>query len=132
MIASFLLLAMIVSPADVTGRIATDVTFPEKAGQQVAEAAVKLLSTCIYEARANEEQFVQAQRGSHLRVSFRRPSSVEVNGEKTFEVKELIVTLPLASGSVLIRTDAGYRYFAKFTESGRELQLLLREAAPRE
>ncbi len=123
---------MIVSPADVTGRIATDVTFPEKAGQQVAEAAVRLLSTCIYETRATEEQFVQAQRGTHVLVSFRRPSSVTVNGDKRFEVKELVVTFPLASGAVLIHTDGGYRYFAKFTESGRELQLLLREATPRQ
>jgi len=104
---------------------------------QVIQKSVALLSSCAYVdprpdwgAPGQPQSIADAQKNSHLRFVFSNPCQVEVPIEKlTVQVREMVVSLPLVTAWIWVRTDEGVRYFAKFSHAVVEgLQPLLQKA----
>src|SRR5450759_840566 len=98
------------------------VEFSPEVRAQVVQKSVDLLSSCIYtDAKpkwgtpGEPESMADAQKESHLRLVFSSPSKVEVPVEKvTVQVREMVITLPLMTGGIWVRTENGIIYFAKY------------------
>jgi hypothetical protein len=113
------------------------VEFSPEVRAHVVQKSVDLLSSCIYtDAKpkwgtpGEPESMADAQKESHLRLVFSTPRKVEVPVEKvTVQVREMVITLPLMTGGIWVRTENGIIYFAKYDYTiEQELQKLLKEA----
>ena len=88
--------------------------------QNLITESISLLASCSYsslhDSSTNKPHFKDAVKQSHLTITFSKPQIVEVPLEKMkVEVKEMVITLPLSSGAVWVRSDTDTSYFAMFT-----------------
>ena len=114
------------------------VQFRPDIGDQIAQKSVALLASCAYVnakpkwgAGGSEPKSIEdAQKQSHLHLVFSSPVKVEVPVEKaTVQVREIVVSLPLATAGIWVRTKDGVMYFAMFDGTARSgLQKLLDDA----
>lgn len=105
---------------------------------EVVQKSVDLLASCAYmdakpkwgAATTEPQSISDAQKQSHLHLVFANPARVDVPIEKvTLKVREMVISLPLATAGIWVRTDDGVMYFAKFNHTVSEnLQKLLDEA----
>jgi hypothetical protein len=109
--------------------------FSPEVRQKVVTDSVSLLASCCYsslhDSSTNTLHFEDAMKQSHLRIIFPKPQIVEVQLDEKMKVKvkELVITLPLASAAIWVRSDDSTSYFAKFTpETLFKLQASLKEA----
>jgi hypothetical protein len=116
----------------VTGNIATRVEFKDAASEKVAEAAVALLTSCQHKdgELADWDALLLAAANKcflHIRLPKPRPIAT-VTGEK-LEATELLVLLPLNTGSIYVRSGDKASRFAKYDHRVCvRLQELLKEA----
>ncbi len=62
-----------------------------------------------------------AQKGSHLDMKFSTPVEVEVPAKKVrIQVHEMLISLPLLTGGIWVRTDDRVMYFAMFDRTASE------------
>ena len=105
---------------------------------QVSQKALELLASCTY-LNANPKwgaggseplSIVDAQKQSHLHLSFSSPVKVEVPIVKaTLRVREMVISLPLVTGAIWVRSEDKVLFLAKFDHKAHEnLQHLLEEA----
>jgi hypothetical protein len=103
---------------------------------EAIQKSVDLLSSCAFMdshpkwgTPANPQSMADAQKDSHMRLIFSSPRKVEVPIEKiTVQVREMVISLPLNSAGIWVRTDEGVLYFAKFSHSTVEkLRTLLKK-----
>ena len=106
------------------------IEFAAEVRAMLVEKAVELLSSCIHKDLKPEESLQDAAKESHLTVKFASPRKVEVPAEAiTVQVQKMVITLPLNSGGIWVRTDKGVIYFAKFKHTiVEELEKLLKES----
>jgi hypothetical protein len=104
--------------------------FAPEVRAKLVEEAVELLSSCIHKDLEPGRRLKDAMKESHLSVKFPSPRRVEVPVEEiTVEVQEMVITLPLNSGGIWVRSDKGVIYFAKFKHTiVQELEKLLKES----
>jgi hypothetical protein len=131
-------------PPEVRGLIATRVHFEEDARERLAATGFELLANCTFSHTASEGEWHEALRQSHLHFTFATPRTVTfvpplnatMKREKA-EITEMIVTFPLGSGRVWVRSGDEYTWFAKWpcqesTRLCKPIQLLLKRAMPDE
>jgi hypothetical protein len=115
----------------VTGNIATRVEFKDAASEKVAEAALALLASCRHkdgEITDWDDLLRAAANKCFLRIRLPKPRPTTVNDDK-LEVSELLVLLPLNTGSMYVRSGDKARRFAKYDHQVCvRLQELLKEA----
>jgi hypothetical protein len=108
---------------------------------EAVQKSVDLLSSCAYmdshpkwDTPANPKSMADAQKDSHMRLVFSSPRKVEVPIEKiTVQVREMVISLPLNTAGIWVRTDDGVLYFAKFNHATvEELRTLLEKAQENE
>ena len=115
----------------VTGNIATRVEFKDAASEKVAEAAVALLASCRHKDGElvdwdNLRLSAANKCFLHIRLPKPRPSTIM---DEKLEVRELLVLLPLNSGSIYVRSGDKASRFAKYDHRVCvRLQELLKEA----
>jgi hypothetical protein len=99
--------------------------------ENVANAAIDLLRSCHHsDSTATKNGWDNALKKPHLRVTFAKPRSVDVLDE-TVEVPELVVTFPLSTGGLWVRSGDKVLYFAKYEyPTSQKLEAWLREAEP--
>lgn len=132
-------------PPEVRGLMATRVSFDTTTSEKLASASFELLAHCSMGQSASEREWADADRGCHLRfrfitprtASFSRPTITNGGLPEKSEVSEMILTFPLGSGRVWVRTGEEYAWYAKWPGSAHErlcnpIQLLLREGSPDE
>ena len=134
------LTAVLAAPAATTNVTAVfkgkSLEFNLDARTQVAQKSVGLLASCGYVNPKPKwgvdptKSMADAQRESHLRLVFSTPVKVEVPIEKvTVQVHEMVISLPLATAGIWVRTDDGVMYFAMFSHTAYEgLHKLLEQA----
>jgi len=116
----------------VTGNIATRVEFKDAASEKVAETAVALLASCRHKdgERADWDDLLLAAANKcflHVRLPKPRPIAT-VTGEK-LKATELLVLLPLNTGSIYVRSGDKASRFAKYDHQVCvRLQELLKES----
>lgn len=116
------------------------IEFNSNAKASVVESAIDLLGSCGYMndkpnrgARAEPESMADAQRKSHVHLVFSKPRHVELPLYKTtLQAREIVITLPLSTAGIWVRTSEGVTYFSKFRYSaGEKLKKLIDEAQKR-
>ena len=104
---------------------------------QIGQRSVDLLASCAYmNAKPNwgaareAQTMADAQKQSHLHLVFSSPQKIEVPSEKiTVRAREMVITLPLKTAGIWVRTDDGILYFAMFEHTVADrLQRLLHDA----
>jgi hypothetical protein len=70
------------------------------------------------------------EKQSHLQLEFSNDQKIEIPIYKmTLQAREIVITLPLNTAGIWVRTDDGVMYFAMFNYKAMEhLQKLLDEA----
>jgi hypothetical protein len=115
---------------EVRALLVTHLGFTEKQREKLAEAAVKMLSTCSSSCPSPEKDFESLFRQRHLHVKFANPRDVTAD-RKRIKVDELIVSFPTNTGGIWVRTGEDYHYFTKFQpEPCLEIQELLKAGKP--
>ena len=115
------------------------VEFRSDTRARAIQASLNLLASCAYMnakpkwgASPTEPQSVaEVQKQSHLRLVFSSQVKVEVPTERvTLQTRDIVISLPLATAGIWVRTDHGVSYFAMFGDhvSYEELQKLLDQA----
>ncbi len=113
------------------------VQFDLPANTPIVKAALELLASCAYldaQPKWNTppapRSMDQALPQPHVQLVFSRAVNIEVPIEKvTVAAKEIVISLPLATAGIWVRSDAGIRYFAKFTpRAAANLQKALDQA----
>jgi hypothetical protein len=119
-------------PADTTNFTATinakRVEFNSDLRAQMIQKSVDLLASCAcmdakpkWGAPAEQVSIAEAQKHSHLHLVFSRPVKVEVPTEKvTLQVREMVISFPLVTAGIWVRTDEGVLYFAMFDHTACE------------
>jgi hypothetical protein len=117
---------------EVRALLVTHMGFTEKDRQKLANAAVKMLSSCSSSCPSAEKDFQSIFRQCHLHVKFARPREVAVKREgKKVKVDELIISFPTNTGGIWVRTGDDYHYFTKFEcEPCLEIHELLKAGKP--
>ena len=104
---------------------------------QLVQKSLALLASCGYmEAKpkwgapTEPKSIADAQKQSHLRLLFSSAHKVEIPPEKiTVQVREMVISLPLATAGIWVRSDDGVQYFAMFDHTVcEELQKQLDKA----
>jgi hypothetical protein len=132
-------LAMAADTTNVTAIIkGKPVNFSPDVRTQVVQKSVALLASCAYvnakpkwgAAATEPRSMADAQKQSHLHLVFSSPHNVEVPIEKvTLRVYEMVISLPLVTAGIWVRTDDGVMYFAMFDHiASEDLQKLLVKA----
>jgi hypothetical protein len=117
---------------EVTGKIdTTRVQFKATAADKVTEAVVALLVSCHHKDAESEWDKALDPNKSFLHIRLPKPRPVAtVTGEK-LEATELLVLLPLNTGSIYVRRGDKASRFAKYDhQAAVRLQELLKEAQP--
>jgi hypothetical protein len=113
------------------------VAFSSDIRAQIVQRSIDLLASCAHVdakpkwgAPAKPQSIEDAQKQSHLRLVFSSPVKVEVPIEKvTVQVREMVISLPLATAGIWVRTKDGVMYLAMFDAAARDgLQKLLDDA----
>jgi hypothetical protein len=109
---------------------------------QIVQRSVDLLASCAYmnakpkwgAASTEPQSIADAEKQSHLHLVFSSPRMVEIPREKvTLQAHEIVISLPLTSAGIWVRTGDGIMYFAKFDHTAADdLQKLLDEAQKHE
>ncbi len=93
---------------------------------ELAEESVRVLKSCTYANLHPKGEYAatvaHAQERSYLHVAFSEPRVVELtvgkrevpSGKVNLKFREMVITLPLASGAFLVRADKETFYLAKF------------------
>jgi hypothetical protein len=107
------------------------VHYSPAARDRLVAAALRLLGSCSYsQGGYGEEDWKKAQEGDHVRVHFPQPPTVTAD-RRTLKVPDLVVTLPLASGGIWIRSGGQVLYFAKYNHDLSErLRKCIEEGKP--
>ena len=133
--------ALLATAADTTNVTATikgkRVEFGSGLAAQIAQRSVDLLASCAYmdpkprwgATSTEPESIAGAEKQPHLHLAFSSPQKVEIPVEKvTIQPRDIIITLPLTTAGIWVRTDNGVMYFAMFDHTAAEhLQKLLDE-----
>jgi hypothetical protein len=134
--AAFLLLLLPGLPADtaavpeVRALLVTHLGFTEKQREKLAEGAVKMLASCSSSCPSSEKDFESLFKQCHLHVKFATPREVTADRKK-IKVDELIVSFPINTGGIWVRTGEEYYYFTKFAyERCLEIHELLKAGKP--
>ena len=107
--------------------------FSPEVRQKLIMESVSLLASSSYsslhDSSTNKLHFEDAAKQSHLTIIFSKPQTIEVQLEKMkVEVKEMVITLPLSSGDIWVRSGASTSYFAMFTpDASYKLEATLKE-----
>jgi hypothetical protein len=129
----FLLPVLGADPApvpEVRALVVTHLGFADKDRVKLAEAAVKLLSSCSSSCPSSEKDFESLFKQCHLHVKFAKPLEVTADRKK-IKVDELIVSFPTNTGGIWVRCGDDYSYFAKFEhEHCLEIHELLKAGKP--
>src|SRR5215831_8839671 len=134
--------ASVVMAADTTNVTALikgkHLEFSPDIGAQVAQKSIGLLASCTYmhakpkwgAGGSEPESLPDAQKQSHLHWVCSSPVKVQIPVDKvTVEVREMVITLPLATAGIWVRARDGVMYFAMFDSTARsDLQKLLDDA----
>lgn len=120
--------------AQVQGVLATRVQFSDEAGEKLAAASLKLLASCTASGPATEKELQDAPaRTCHLHLTFARPRIVTMANSSALAVDEVVVTFPLSSARLWVRSGDQHHWFAKFRPDLCDpIQELLKEAVPSE
>jgi len=95
---------------------------------QLVDRSVELLASCGFKDLHPQRTIADAGRQSHVRMTFARPRRIEIRvGNSVVDVREMLITLPLGSEAIWVRTDPGdVIYFAKWQPaSAQGLRTLL-------
>jgi hypothetical protein len=107
------------------------VSVPENSQNKIVEASVGLLASCRYsDTKAQtKDDFAEARKLTHIQIVFNEPRTVDVKSERlTVQVKEMIITLPLATGGIWIPFGERILYFSKYQpQRAGELDKVLQE-----
>jgi hypothetical protein len=105
------------------------VHFPRQTVKDGIKAALGLLASCHHsEDPHSKDEWKKAQEGNHVLLVLARPQTVTVLGEKV-EVSQLVVTFPLSSGSIWVRSGNKVLRFAKYEfQKEQPLTAWLRQA----
>lgn len=135
------LMAVFAQAADTTHVFVTikgnRMEFSSDTRAQIVRRSVDLLASCGFMeskpkwgAPAEPQSMADVQKQSHLHLIFSSPRKVEVPTEKlTLQVRDLVISLPLTTAGIWVRTDDGISYFAMFDHTAAEqLQKSLNEA----
>jgi hypothetical protein len=96
---------------------------------QVAQKSIDLLASCGYvnpkpkwgAAPTEPKSMADAQKESHVHLLFSTPINVEVPIEQvTVHVDEMVISLPLVTAGIWVRTDDRVMYFAMFSHTAYE------------
>ena len=134
--AVFLLLSVLAADApavpEVRALLVTHLGFTKKDREKLAEATVKLLSSCHSSCPSTEKDFQSLSRQCHLHIKFAKSREVTVQGDgKKIKVDELIVSFPTNTGGIWVRIGEDYHYFTKFKyEPCLEINELLKAGKP--
>jgi hypothetical protein len=108
-------------PPAVKGLLATAVHFDAATSDTVAAAMINLLAHCTLGEASTEADWHAASQACHLRATFANPRAVAIDAvavpptrEREVDVAEIILTLPLTSGRVWIKSGNQYYWFAKW------------------
>jgi hypothetical protein len=93
-----------------------------EAKQKLSTDSISLLASCAYmdakpkwDAPTGPKNISDVQKQSHLDVVFSYPVKVEVPIEKvTLQVREMMISLPLTTAGIWVRSGDGVQYFAMF------------------
>lgn len=120
--------------AQVHGVLATRVQFSDEAGEKLAAATLELLASCTASGLATEKDFQDAPaRTCHLHLTLAKPHVVTMANSPAFAVDEVVMTFPLSSARLWVRSGDQYHWFAKFRPNlCGPIQELLKEAVPGE
>ncbi len=107
------------------------IPLPDDAPAGLAGKALELLASCTYRNASPGKRLDEPRRKSHVHVAFSETKTVDVKASKEpVRVREMVLTLPLSSGGIWVRTDREVIYFAKFQHAlARELTQGLPAAA---
>jgi hypothetical protein len=103
---------------------------------QIVERSIDLLGGCAYMSEKpnwgapNEPRsMADARKQSHLHLVFSSPRKIDAPIRKgTVQAREIVITLPLTTAGIWVRSDEGTAYFAKFRPAVADsLQKLLDE-----
>ena len=115
---------------EVQALVVTHLRFTEKDRDKLAEATVKLLSSCHSSCPSTEKDYQSLFRQCHLHVKFATPREVTADRKKVM-VDELIVSFPTNTGGIWVRCGEDYHYFTKFKyEPCLEINELLKAGKP--
>lgn len=105
--------------------------------QKLAGDSIALLASCGYwsdlDCTTKHQRFADAKKGSYLLFAFAKPPTVGVSVSKGIEIRvevdEMVITLPMSSGVVWVRTGQRTSYFAFFQPAATfKLEAALKEA----
>lgn len=118
----------------VQGLIATRGHFPAEAGEKVSAATLKLLASCTASGPATEKEWHEVPAWTcHLHLTFAKPRLVTISERQALNVDEIVLTFPLNSARLWIRSGDQYHWFAKFRpDLCKPIQELLKEAVSSE
>ena len=115
----------------------TRVKFSSDDHAQLVQKSFALLASCGYmDAKpkwgtpSQPQSIADAQKQSHLHLVFSSAHKVKIPTENvTLQVREIVISLPLNTAGIWVRTDNGVQYFAMFDHSvAEELQKELDKA----
>lgn len=102
--------------------------------QKLTDDSIRLLASCcvssLQDSSTNTYKWPDVESQSHLTFHFTKALTVELPITKVkVEVKDMVISLPLYSSVILVRSDHGTSYFTKFTpEAFYKLEATLKEA----
>jgi hypothetical protein len=100
--------------------------------QKLVDDSIRLLASCGVSSlqSTNTYKWPDVERQSHLTYRFTKPVTVELPIAKLkVEVSEMVISLPLYSSVIRVRSDHSTSYFTKFTpETFYKLEATLKEA----
>jgi hypothetical protein len=116
---------------EVHALLVTYLEFKEQDREKIADAALKLLSSCSPSCSSTEEDFESIRRLCHLHVKFAKPREVKVGGTDKVKVDELIVRFPTNTGRIVVRIDKDYFSYSKYEyERVKALHEVLKAGKP--
>jgi hypothetical protein len=113
---------------------------PPDVRQKLEEQSIKLLESCRFADLHSTNDVKRVHGPSFVHFIFANPvdvqekvgKAVSPGGKVKLEIKDMVITLPLASGGIWVQSDQGTSYFAKFDHQiAQALEQLLKEAQTR-
>ena len=98
------------------------VEFSSEVHPELVQKSFDLLASCGFReakpkwgAPGEPQSIAAAQKQSHLHLVFSSIHKVAIPTEKiTLQVHEMVISLPLATAGIWVRTDDGVQYYAMF------------------
>jgi hypothetical protein len=117
---------------EVSGVLATQVHFDGDSRERMAAAGIELLSACTASGAASEADWRGAAGKCNIRITIPTPRQLTAAG-KMWDVDEIMISFPLATGRVWVKSQGEYTWFAKWPCDQRltmPIQQLLQLAMP--